>query len=94
MEHRESTGLMENGHRPSRDGRRQGGDSPQVSVEDSAGRRKEALRQLTLPQCLLSFEYWVLWLAMYIGIGSGFTFLNNLGNILQEDQPRLMADFV
>ena len=70
---------MEDGHRPSREGHRQGRDTSRASAEDSAVRRKDALRQWNLPQCLLSFEYWVLWLAMYIGIGSGFTFLNNLG---------------
>lgn len=37
------------------------------------------LRQYTLPQCLVSLDYWILWSAMYIGIGSGFVFINNLG---------------
>ena len=73
-------GLMENGNCPSRDSHRQGRDSSQASAVDSAGQRKHALKQWNLHQCMLSFDYWILWLAMYIGIGSGFTFLNNLGN--------------
>ena len=73
---------MENGHRRSRDGHSQRRDSSQFPLQEDAGQRKDALRQWNLPQCLLSFEYWVLWLAMYIGIGSGFTFLNNLGEFI------------
>lgn len=47
--------------------------------EDAKPSATTALRELTLPQCLCSVDYWMLWLALFIGIGSGFTLLNNFG---------------
>ena len=42
-------------------------------------------RQWDLRQCVLSPDYWMLWTSMYMGIGSGFTLLNNLGEHRKQD---------
>ena len=53
----------------------------------SAEHRKEAAggrgpRETTLRQSLCTLDFWLLWTGLFIGIGSGFTFLNNLGEQL------------
>lgn len=57
--------------------------SADASAGESTAARREGkaiiLREWTLPQCLCSLDYWILWSGLFIGIGSGFTLLNNFG---------------
>ncbi|BDA41740.1 Protein NUCLEAR FUSION DEFECTIVE 4 [Coccomyxa sp. Obi] len=39
--------------------------------------------EYTLPQCLVSLNYWMLWSALMVGMGAGFTMLNNLGQMVE-----------
>lgn len=55
---------------------------PQGGVDARNKCHGGATRQWDLRQCVVSLDYWILWTSMYIGIGSGFTFLNNLGECL------------
>lgn len=68
----------------------------QPGITDSEGRvrhrhktGRQELRQWNLLQCLVSFDYWILWLGMFMGIGSGFAFLNNLGLVQAPTQARV-----
>jgi hypothetical protein len=56
------------------------GDAP-LQRDEEVGEKFHggATRQWNLKQCVVSLDYWILWTSMYMGIGAGFTFLNNLG---------------
>jgi len=60
-----------------------------ASLERRSGEARKyhggATRQWNLRQCVLSLDYWMLWTSMYMGIGSGFTLLNNLGECIEQD---------
>lgn len=79
-ENEEACSLIESG---------QGRIATQVPSEAEGYREKDRLRQWNLLQCLMSFDYWALWLAEFIGIGSGFTFLNNLGQSFNPFLPTM-----
>ncbi|CAK0743532.1 hypothetical protein CVIRNUC_001477 [Coccomyxa viridis] len=42
-----------------------------------------AMPELTLPQCLVTVNFWILWSALCVGMGAGFTMLNNLAQIVE-----------
>lgn len=52
----------------------------QPSGSSKTPRAPSVPREWNLQQCLVSVDYWMLWLALFTGIGSGFTLLNNFGN--------------
>ncbi|KAK9806691.1 hypothetical protein WJX73_008884 [Symbiochloris irregularis] len=55
------------------------GQQPEAGSEDAQGEE-----QPTLPQCLLTLDYWLLSSSFVTIMGAGFTLLNNLGQMVQS----------